>query len=235
MAIAFDTSGNNRDAGQTNTIALTVAAGSNKALVALTVVRDDGTEDVSGITWNTTENFTEVSSVADNDVVVQAWYLVNPTSASDDVVATATADPFAQCMAVISLTGVNQADPVPTDATGDNDDWGADWSIDITTQHANSWLFGSVCTRNANLDLTEDYTLVSSIDDNPSLWSQRRAVVGTGLYALTWTGSGNADAGLNILEIREAAAAAAGITVLSSAYILKSKQEQDGEHIPGLI
>lgn len=216
-SIAHDAGAGQRVTTQTNTVSFTVATGDDKILLAVTNFRDDGTADVSGITWNgAAESFTEVGSVSKNDIVFQLWYLVNPTSKADNVVATGTTDPHSQLISILSLTGVHQTDPVPTNAMSTTHD--GNYGIAITTQHVDSWLFGGIGPRNANYAITPDYTEVFVSDTNASLFTERRALTTTAEYSLTWTGTGAADHGVGVMEIREAGVAVADEPVFQSLY-----------------
>lgn len=206
MAVSFDAAGGQRVTGQVNTLGFTVGSGSDKAIYAITNVRDDGIEDVDTLTWNGgAESFTEVARSANGDVVMQMWVLKNPTSKTDDIVATGTSDPFAQVLSVLSVFGVDQTADNPNNVIATSDD--GNYGIDITTLTVNPFLFGGNCPRNANFDITPDFTSVTEIDDNPSIFSERRAVTSIGTFSLTWTGTGGATRNVGVMEINESAVA----------------------------
>jgi len=220
-AIAFDADGGQIVTTQTNTLSFTVGSGTDKALYAITTIKDDGINKVSTLTWNGgTEAFTEVASSSSSDVLMmQLWVLKNPTSKADDIVATGTSDPPAQVLAVLSVTGVDQTASDPNNVIGTSHD--GNYGIAITTLNANSWLFGGIGPRNANFDITPDYTSVLEIDDVPSLFSERRAVTTTGSYSLTWSGTGTASLNVGVMEINESSAAAARTLVAGNIEITR--------------
>jgi len=226
MAIAFDASGGQRVTGQTNTLGFTVAAGTDKALYAVTTVRDDGTEDVATVKWNG-ESFTEVATSSSNDVVMQLWVLKNPTSKTDSVVAVGSSDPHSQLIAVLSVTGVDQTASDPNNVISTSH---TDYGIAITTLDANSWLFGGIGPRNQNYDITPDYTSVFESDTVAALFSERRAVTTTGSYSLTWTGTGGASHNVGVMEIKEAAGGAFEVTATQTITISSSQPRIKGHN-----
>jgi len=94
--------------------AFTVAANSNRILIVCPDVAQ-GTQEVSGITWNGDEDFTR--AVAANagggaNRRAEIWYLVNPTATTDDVVTTWGSAAIEKGMGVYSYYNVDQTTPL---------------------------------------------------------------------------------------------------------------------------
>lgn len=114
--IALDTSAQAVTKVASNNISasLTVGGGSNRCLTAHVVIFDATGADriVSGITWNTSENFTKIrADELAGGQRTELWQLVNPTTGAH----TATVTMAGVCanldLAVASWTGVDQSSP----------------------------------------------------------------------------------------------------------------------------
>ena len=109
--VAFESvaSGSDSPSDGTLTINATVSSGTNLLAVACVVLRDGSGSvgDVTGITWNTSENFTLFQDGDINGTLdVETWYLVNPTATTADFVVSdpndASVDQIAAAMIVFS-------------------------------------------------------------------------------------------------------------------------------------
>lgn len=132
MAIAFDTAGGTRDTSHTVatvTQALTLAATSNRVLIAFTA--SSGSESCS-VTWNGTETMTEVptSSPISAGYQDRMFYLVNPTSGSHNLVATFGGTTNDHYLYGANYTGVAQTSPIHTSS---NNTVNPDTSITVST------------------------------------------------------------------------------------------------------
>lgn len=119
MAIVFDTFQSVKNVLTTTaTKNMTVAAGTNKALIVLVTNHSIPAGNMASVTWNTSESFTYITnSHHDNTDIesVEGWYLLNPTSTTANVVVDwngATA-PSATVF-IWSLQGVDQNSPIGT-------------------------------------------------------------------------------------------------------------------------
>lgn len=105
--------------GPTVTASLTVAAGDNRVAIAHVCVRDNSAcHDISGVTFNTSESFTQIGTQVDQGTVyVSSWYLVNPTVTTANVVASCDAGSDVAAIHISVWNGVHQTTPVGTKAT----------------------------------------------------------------------------------------------------------------------
>lgn len=106
----------------TITVSHTVAAESNRGIVAAVAHRRDGLTDVSGINWvneGTPEPLTIVTSsqVTQGDTVFELWQLIAPSIGTHDMTATITGGNSTIVMIVVSVANVNQTTPLGTVAT----------------------------------------------------------------------------------------------------------------------
>ena len=120
MAIAYDTGGYTEDSA---TSSLTISnftpnSGSNNVLVVITHADDstDADRPVTGVTWNSTETFSQAESGNDNtlNMTTEIWVLENPTITTADIDVSFTGTCSYVSCAVIHYTGVDQTNP--TDA-----------------------------------------------------------------------------------------------------------------------
>lgn len=122
----------------------TVGNNPDRILLVGISIRDDST--VSSITFNTSENFSYVTGVGQSTgtsrTSVEIWKLVNPTATTADIVVTLDSAPFMAKVGAISLFTVHQTDSTPTTATQTGAS--GDPSINITTQHNNSWVLDTM-------------------------------------------------------------------------------------------
>ena len=117
MAIAFDDATSSQvDASNTLTWSHTVAAGSNKILIAAVAAEDnaDATHNkVSSVTFNG-ESFTKIrndETTASNNDNCELWYLLNPTSTAANIVVTWAGSVEGGIGMVMGFTGVDQTAP----------------------------------------------------------------------------------------------------------------------------
>lgn len=150
MAIALNggdgTAGAQSSTGSSVTLStFQVAAGSDTILLAFTTAQDSNHNNypVTGITWNGgAEAFTKVrSDEAVGNVGTEIWYLLNPTAATDDVVASFTGTLGEKTVGALCLDGVNQATPEANNGATGSDDTP---TVDVTTVADNAWV-ASVC------------------------------------------------------------------------------------------
>lgn len=154
-AITFNSTSSGNDAGQTNTFAHTVNAGSNKILTVGVAVEDATTvQTVTGITWNAVENLIQIDTQVYNGTKnrVDLWYLLNPTVATANIVVTLSGDPSAsQTAGAITINGAKQQGPeISAKATGSS----VTISVNITTQTNDAWIIDSAANDSSSNDMT---------------------------------------------------------------------------------
>jgi len=117
MAITFVT-GNASSLDSTGTISShVVTSGTDRVLILFSAEGGDTTpQSITGVTWNTSENFTKlgraaVSAGIDNDYCAEIWYLVNPTATTANCVITLDGASGAREYYLLEANGVNQTTP----------------------------------------------------------------------------------------------------------------------------
>ena len=148
MAITYDTDAYGVSDAATTTVGITVANNTNRILVALIGLGNStGASQISSVVFNGSESFTAIGTISDNgeDEACDIWYLVNPTATTANVVVTYDGTPDAS-VNVVSLYGVDQSDPIGTIAQSNalDGEGSTDWTTNITTDTANSWLLDVV-------------------------------------------------------------------------------------------
>lgn len=128
---------NSSSAGTTITNAgFTVAANSNRILVVCAVRYDGSGGDISGITWNGTENFTRAvfrDSTSWAGGRSEIWYLINPTATTADIVTTWNASTGRRGAGVYSYYNCDQTTPIGVTNTADGIDTTTTGTITPTT------------------------------------------------------------------------------------------------------
>lgn len=126
---------NGFSAGTTITISSAVVSGSDKVLYVTVMLWQDvaGTGTVSGITWNTSENFTKRAekTVTGGAMRAEIWELKNPTSTTANIVATISGNTDARKLGAILYTGADQT--TPTEATQTSEGTSSPLTLNITT------------------------------------------------------------------------------------------------------
>lgn len=163
MAIAFDAQSSGFGSALQNIVTIShTITGSNPVLIVFPYsAKGGGGAPITSVTWNTTENLSQITSeffVADN-VYQDCWVLANPTTGTHNIVITtvATTRLGAAC---VSYTGVNQASAVG--ASGDAQGSSGTGAVTITTDTNNSYIVGCVWT-NGN-DPTIDASMTSRVE-----------------------------------------------------------------------
>jgi len=111
---AQDTTEDSASGTELTISSFTVASNSNRILIVCPDV-GQGTQEVSGITWNTDEDFTR--AVAANagggaNRRAEIWYLINPTATTADIVTTWGSAAIDKGMGVYSYYNVDQTTPL---------------------------------------------------------------------------------------------------------------------------
>jgi len=150
-------------------------------------------------------------------IFVETWGLVNPASGSNTVsVKMSESEKIAA--GAISFTGVHQTDAWPTDAGRINSSGEAGpVTVSITTQYDDSWLV-SLCQRNtangpATVTSGDTQRWSNNTTGNPDASNSygqgaTRSVGTAGSYDVVWDWAGSYKNGQQVVEIREAPAAA---------------------------
>lgn len=105
MAIAIDNSGStgSSSSGTTVTLSFTVS-GSDRILYAL--VGDPAGGTCSGVTYNNSVAMTQIDSASNG---YSQWYLIAPTTGTNDIVATFSTSGIYRCISAVSITGAAQS------------------------------------------------------------------------------------------------------------------------------
>lgn len=156
-----------------------VSAGSNRALVVTAASRTSAGCGITGVTFNTSENFT-VGKAFDpgGDFCVEAWTLANPTATTANVVITFAATQSEVGAAAITLNGVKQSSYL--DATQGLNCTCA--SVDFSSSKLTTTTSGD-----AVIDITASGTTATPTMTAETNRTQRMAYSGTALKAFTST------------------------------------------------
>jgi len=131
-------------ASTTATKNMTVASNSNTILVVMITGYDIPGSEVDSVTWNTSESFTYITgSYGDNGDVqwVEAWYLLNPTATTANLVVDFDgSDTPSATVNIWSLYGINTADPIGAVSEYSETSGEETKQISITTETADSWV-----------------------------------------------------------------------------------------------
>lgn len=121
MAIVHSTTTAVVDAGASSTtISSFVVSGTNPVLVVK--VSTNGSEiTVTGVTWNTSEDFAQEITDINNDARASLWVLPNPTATTADIVISLSGS--SRHVSAVSLyTGVDDTNPVRTSNSNNGSD-----------------------------------------------------------------------------------------------------------------
>jgi len=180
----------------THTLAHTVDANTKLLVVAIGLRNDNRLADISTVTWNTTENCSQVTGVQakyNQFFGTDVWYLVNPTAGSYDVVVTNTAIGMRTSLVVFNVLGdVDTSTPVSggTSTTGTTD------ASNNVTSASGDLVVDVLCCAN-DPTVGSGQTEVGNADASQYLTVSREA--GAASVTMSWTGNGNyAWAGLSI-------------------------------------
>ena len=122
----------------------TVGSASNRVLIVVATARNNGTDSVSGITWNTSEALTLIRvQQQTTSIRTEVWRLIAPTEATADVVITWTGAPGESVGGASNYQDVDQSTPSEADA-GTNGS-GTSASTEITTVNADALLVDAIC------------------------------------------------------------------------------------------
>ena len=179
-----------------HTLAHTVESGTKLLVVAIGLRFNNTGVTIAGVTWNTTENFTQVTGVQakySQYLGTDVWYLVNPTAGSYDVVVTNSTTGMRTSLVVFNVLGdVDTSTPVSggTSTTGTTD------ASNAVTSAVGDLVIDVLCSGN-DPTVGSGQTEVGNADATQYLTVSREA--GAASVTMSWTGNGNhAWAGLSI-------------------------------------
>ena len=137
--------------GSTITIGHT-ASGQDRLMLVGVSINNDNYEEVIGVTWNDTENFTFVDSIANSDDArVEIWRLIAPSDVSADVVVTLNDNINREAIAgVMTFTGVDQDTPLGTPNSISWTDSPQEPSITVASEQGDL-IFGVIGTEYVNI------------------------------------------------------------------------------------
>ena len=217
-SIAFDTSNSAGNSGSTVTIpSFTVGTGTDKILLVSVGLR--GGQTVNGIDFNSGESFTfvaEINSSADvTKSRIELWKLVNPTSATADIVVTLSATPTSAVAGAVSLFNVDQSNPIPTISKSDVS--GSPISTSITTAYDNSWIWDSIHSKVSNADFVVNSSQIERWNQaggfSTSSAGSTKSTLTAGTYSMGWSVGGTLSTMTHLLaEIKESTGGGADTT-----------------------
>lgn len=145
----------------------TVAAGSNRLMLAFFALRSDD-ETMTAVTYDGVA-MTKLTHVdyGSGSLRTEVWYLVAPNVGAHNIIGTVSGSVTAnQAGATIVLTNVDQSDPFGALQTASQETGGGtSITTNITTEQANSLLVDFVMHRN-DLDITPGGSQTSRVGDN---------------------------------------------------------------------
>lgn len=153
-AIAFDAATTISGAASAFNWAHTVTGGNTLLVVFLGIQSNDATSPVTAVTYND-----EALTMARRDfvtfqIVEEVWYKVAPASGSNTVSVLLDASQKMVCSAT-SLTGVHQADPVPTTSGACSSSAAVGpVTIAITTAYDDSWILDGMYLATGSVPVT---------------------------------------------------------------------------------
>jgi len=131
----------------------TVASGSYQLLAVAVIIRGD--KSVSSITYSG-ESLTRATfedGGGSDRQRVELWYLVNPPVGTADVIVHFASSVNPSGIAAVNFTGVDQSDPIGATAGASSPPAANnDATTDITTENADSLIFGAVSARGGDTD-----------------------------------------------------------------------------------
>lgn len=194
MAIAYDASSSGAVGANTNlTYAHTCSAGANTYLAVYFGI-SSGSGSVSSVTYNGT-SMTQLATVNDSSALgLYAYYLVNPSSGTNNVSITTSGSGEITSYAV-SYTGVNQITPIDSFATGNTGSTtDAFITLNTTVVVSNCWLLGFGRIRNSSGSATISSNRTDRQAGNHggyaggvSAASDSNGTISTGSQGFTWT------------------------------------------------
>lgn len=145
MAILFDASSNTSDSSATSLTWDHTCTGADRLLIVGINLHETTDLDrvVSGITYNGVALTQAKTQVDDsNNITADLWYLINPASGQNSVVASFVGINLFAVGGAISLTGADQISQ--PDATNGATGSGNPVTVDITTLNDNCWVVDSI-------------------------------------------------------------------------------------------
>lgn len=183
FAIAFDSTSANSDGFPTATRSHTVT-GSDPFLMG-TSVGSVGSQNVSAVTWNSTESMSEPVAggvICPGDRAMDFWYRAAPTTGTHNLVTTASG-PFSGINAA-SYSGVKQTSPIDSFNSGTASST-TSFSLSTTVVASGCWLIMSTKVSAVNPSAGSGTTLRQA---DQGIWDSN-GTVGTGSQSLSVTSS----------------------------------------------
>lgn len=191
-AIAFDAASNGRSATSDQTLTVShVVSGSNRLLVVAVTTSDsiDADRPITGITYAGTP-LTKATSTQNNagDFGAEIWYLVAPSTGTNNIIITATAGITRIVGGGVSLTGIDQTTPL--DATGGAQGSSGESSAVVTTVADNAWVVDANAQNTSGgatvgTDQTERWNNIGTVLDGAS--STEGPKTPAGAVTMSWT------------------------------------------------
>lgn len=177
----------------TLTFAHTVGAGSNRISIVGVGLEDSATcPTVTGITFNTTENFTQIDThlFASDANRIDLWYLLNPTVTTANIVITVSDTTDDLNGGAITIDGAKQQAP-----EADNKGTGAgDSSLVITTLTNGAWIIDIVADASSGTTFTpaSGQTERYNVNQGMTLDCGTEEIAIAGEQTAEWTNTGGA-------------------------------------------
>lgn len=138
------------------TISSFVVSGTDPVLVVKVATKSNSVT-VSGVTWNTTENFTQINTDMNGNARSTLFVLANPAAATADIVVSLSGN--SRHVSAVSLyTGVDDATPIRSGTEATNNGTDAAPTVDVTAI-SGDMIIDSLCQVSAGPDTaTSDHT-----------------------------------------------------------------------------
>ncbi|MGI1661380.1 hypothetical protein ACRDNQ_03980 [Palleronia sp. KMU-117] len=209
MAIAFDNATGNQDStsGTNHTVSFTVGTGLNRIMfVGICTFNSGGSNKVTGVTYAgvSMTQIGPVVAVQSNEHMTM-WYLLNPTSGTNNIVASFSSSQAFSWLAASAYSGVDQAVP---EANSSGNGVGITETGTVTTLTNNAWAVMMGFNNGNSLAAGTATTLRDSSSFRMGAFDSGGAISPAGSTTLTYTGA-NDTHGHVIVSIAPAGGAAA--------------------------
>ena len=190
----------------------TVGSATNRVLIVVATARNNGTDSVSGIDWNTSEALTLIRAQQQTTSIrTEVWRLIAPTETTADVVITWTGTPGEAVGGASNYQDVDQS--TPSEADNGSNGTATSASTEVTTVNADALLVDAVCELTSQAltpgtGQTERWEHQASFEASAS---SDEAAATAQAYTQTYSWSGSNDFAHVVVALK--AVAAGGISI----------------------
>ncbi len=152
------------DTGNDNSVTISshVVSGTDPVLVVK--VAQKGSRTVTGITWNGTENLTQLNTDINGDARADIWYLAAPTATTADVVVTLSGNTTRKVAAASTYSGVHQSVPFRVEANSSNNGTNTNPTTNVVANFP-EMVVDSMCQVSAGPDTINSQSSTNRSDD----------------------------------------------------------------------